>query len=101
MRTIRTLVGNQIMFMDIPPSIQILTPGGAAMNLGQGLINMLAAGGLTITVGDVIITVAPDGVNIVGAKTIKMLATTAIAMTAPTINITATGLCNINVTARV
>jgi hypothetical protein len=73
-REIRTPVGNQIMLMDIPPTIQILTTSGQIMTLGPQGITMVSPVSVQILVGDNIVTISPAGVTITAAKTLTVTA---------------------------
>jgi uncharacterized protein involved in type VI secretion and phage assembly len=92
---IRTLTGNQLLIMEDPPTIQILsTPAGQSMTMTNAGTQMLSATGVEIAVGGATIVVTSEGIQIVGA-TISLAATTALSLSAPAINIAATGNCNI------
>jgi phage baseplate assembly protein gpV len=92
-REIRTLVGNQIMFLEAPPTIQIMTPSGQVMTLAA-TTSIVSTTGVQIVVGDTIVNITPAGVNITG-KAITVTATSTLSLAAPTINITGGGVCNI------
>jgi hypothetical protein len=93
-REIRTLAGNQIMIMDIPPTIQLLTPSGQILTLGPAGIVMTTLTGVQMLVGDTMINVTPAGVNITG-KTVNVTATGVMNLSGATVNLTATTMCNI------
>jgi hypothetical protein len=95
-REIRTLVGNQITFLEVPPTIQLMTPTGQLVTLGgpTGMTSIVSPTGVQILVGTTLVSVTPAGVAITG-KTITIAGQTAISLTAPTISITAAGKCNI------
>jgi phage baseplate assembly protein gpV len=95
-RTISTLVGNQINFTEDPPSISILTPSGNLVQLGPpgpGVVIQSAAG-VNIQVGSTVMTVTTAGVTITAAN-ITLSATTELTLNAPTVNITGATTCNI------
>ena len=109
-RTTRTLVGNQIVFTEAPPTVTIqngptspvpipsppvptgpyqtiaLTPAGAVVSALQ--VQMIASTGVTITVGGTNIAITPAGVAITSAGTLSLNA-------AGAITITAGGVCSI------
>lgn len=94
-RTIRTPIGNQITFADIPPTITISTP--------QGQTVMLSPAGIQIQTGASVINMTPDGITITGTPNLTLTASAAINITAPNVTIngaTATnvqsgGVCNV------
>ncbi len=92
-REIRTLVGNQITFLEAPPTIQIMTPTGQMVTLAA-TTTIVSPTGVQIVVGDTIINVTPAGVNITG-KALTVTGTATLSLAAPTINITAATVCNI------
>ncbi|HMD70402.1 MAG TPA: phage baseplate assembly protein V [Bryobacteraceae bacterium] len=109
-RTTRTLVGNQIVFTELPPTVTIqngptspipipsppiptgpyqtiqLSPAGCVVGAMQ--IQMLAATMMQVTVGSTMVTITPAGVEITSAGTLDLTA-------AGAINITAGGVCSI------
>ena len=109
-RTTRTLVGNQIVFTEIPPSVTIQNgptspvpipsppiPTGPYQtiqlsNVGCTVaamqIQMMAATLMQITIGGTTVSITPAGIAINSAGTINMTA-------AGAINITAGGVCSI------
>jgi Uncharacterized protein conserved in bacteria len=96
MRTIRTPVGNQIMFMDIPPTIQIMTTSGQMLTLSPAGVSVVSPVSVQILVGDNVVTISPAGVTITAAKTLSITAGTAISITAGgALSIKAGGTCTI------
>ena len=95
-RMIRTLVGNQLMFTEVPPSISITTPDGNGIVLGEPSagVAVASATGATIRVGDAVITITPSGVDIAAAN-ITLTATAQLTLKAPTIDINGAATCNI------
>jgi phage baseplate assembly protein gpV len=94
-RTIRTLAGNQIMFMEIPPTIIISTPSGQTV--------LLAPTGVQILSHASLINISPDGVTVSGNPNLNLVATAAINIQAPTVtvngaaatNVQSGGACNV------
>jgi hypothetical protein len=82
------------MIMDIPPTIQLLTPSGQILTLGPAGIVMTTLTGVQMLVGDTMINVTPAGVNITG-KTVNVTATGVMNLSGATVNLTATTMCNI------
>jgi len=85
-RTIRTPVGNQIMFTDLPPSITIMTPAGQTV--------LMSPAGIQITAGTNVINMTPDGITMTGAN-INLTATASINMAAPNVSITGATVANL------
>lgn len=93
-RTLRTPLGNQVIFSDIPPSITIMTPTGQTV--------LMSAAGIQLTSATNVINMTPDGVTITGAN-INLTATAAINLAAPTVtingatatNVQSAGVCNV------
>ncbi len=77
-RMIRTPIGNQIMFTEVPPTITILTPQGQT-------IAMTPAGVQILTHGNVV-NMTPDGVTVSGPS-INLVGTASINLQAPNITI--------------
>ena len=95
-REIRTPLGNQLMFMDIPPTIQLLTPSGQVVTLGPAGINLTSVTAVSILVGDNVVTITPKGVDITAAKTVSINAGGSLSLNAGGgINIIAGGTCSI------
>jgi hypothetical protein len=96
-RMIRTLVGNTIMFSEIPPTITIQTPSLQTI--------VMSPAGIQIQTGASIINMTPDGVTITGTPNLNLIASAALNITAPTVTIngaTATNVLSgaaVNVTA--
>ena len=94
-RLIRTLVGNQIMFTEVPPTITIMTP--------QGQTILMSPAGIQITTGANVINMSPDGVTITGTPNLNLVASAAINITAPNVtingaaatNVQSGGMCNV------
>lgn len=78
-RMLRTLVGNQIMFTEVPPSITIMTPAGQTI--------LLSPAGIQITAGVNVINMTPDGVTITGNPKLSLVSTGMIDITAPNVSI--------------
>lgn len=108
-RTIRTLVGNQIVFSEAPPTVTIQsgptppavipappTPAGPPTVI-------LSPAGVQIIFGLNIINMTPDGITITGTPNLNLAATAAINLAAPTIsingaaatNVQSAGICNV------
>lgn len=109
-RTTRTLVGNQIVFTEAPPTVTIqngptspvpipsppipsgpyqtitLTPAGVVVSAMQ--VQMIATAGVTITVGGSVVAITAGGISITSAGTLGLTA-------AGAISITAGGVCSI------
>jgi hypothetical protein len=107
-RMLKTLVGNQIIFTEAPPSIiiQVMTtgqtimisPAGIQILSGPNIINLgppTAPGTLQVVSGQNVINMSPDGVTITGTPNLNLAASGMLNLTASTINITG-GLVNIN-----
>lgn len=96
-RMIRTLVGNTIMFSEIPPTITIQTPSLQTI--------VMSPAGIQIQTGASIVNMTPDGVTITGTPNLNLIASAALNITAPTVTIngaTATNVLSgaaVNVTA--
>lgn len=90
-RMIRTLVGNQIVFTEIPPTITINTPAGQTILLSpagvqimsdpKDIINITPAG-IQIMSGANLINLTPDGITISGTPNLNLTAPGAINITA-------------------
>jgi hypothetical protein len=93
-RTIKTPIGNEIMFTDLPPTITIRTP--------QGQTILMSPAGIQIQTGADLISMTPDGITISGAN-INLVGTAAINLTAPTVtvngatatNVQSAGVCSV------
>jgi hypothetical protein len=101
---IKTLAQNTIMFTDIPPTITIMTPAGQTILMTEAGVQIMSdpkdvisvtPAGIQILSGTNLVSLSPDGVTIAGGPNISITATTAVSITAPTINLTG-GLVNIN-----
>lgn len=95
MRMIRTLVGNTIMFTEVPPTITIQTPSLQTI--------VMSPAGIQIQTGASIINMTPDGVTITGTPNLNLVASAAVNITAPTVtingatatNVQSAGVCNV------
>jgi hypothetical protein len=117
-RAIRTLVGNQIVFTEAPPSVTIQTaptppatipapptptgPYQTIMMSSVGIhimsptpIQIISTTGIQIMVGTNIVNLTPDGITITGAPNLNLAAAGTVNITGPAINITG-GLVKIN-----
>jgi hypothetical protein len=81
-RQIRTPGGNQLTFMDIPPTIQMLTISGQMVTLSPAGVTVVSPVSVQILVGDNVVTIAPNGVTIAAAKSLSITAGAAISITA-------------------
>lgn len=94
-RMIRTPLGNQIMFTEVPPTITITTPS-------LQTITMTPAG-IQIFTGANLINMTPDGITIAGTPNLNLVATASVNITAPNITINgaaattvqSAGICNV------
>jgi len=77
-RMIRTPIGNQIMFTEIPPTITILTP--------QGQTIAMTPAGVQILTHSSVVNMTPDGVTVSGPN-INLVGTASINLQAPNITI--------------
>ena len=117
-RAIRTLVGNQLVFTEAPPSVTLQTgptppqvlpspptptgpyqtifmsPAGIQMT-SPTPIQIMSPAGVNIIVGANIINVSPAGITITGTPNLNLVAGATMNLTAPAINITG-GLVKIN-----
>jgi hypothetical protein len=107
-RMIKTLVGNQIMITEVPPSITIqvmatgqtilIAPTGIQILSGANVINLGPPTGppaVQIASGSNLINLTPDGVTVSGTPNLNLTASSVLNITAPAINITG-GLVKIN-----
>lgn len=93
-RMIRTLVGNTIMFSEIPPTITIMTPAGQ--------IILMSPAGIQITSGTDVINMTPDGITLTGPN-VNLVGTATVNITAPNVtingaaatNVLSAGVCNV------
>lgn len=110
-RMIRTPLGNQIIFTEIPPTVTIttasmlqtimMTPAGIQIFAGPNIINM-TPDGITITGTPNLNLIASGSINI-GAPNITIAGATTTSMVSPNINISSaaatniqsTGVCNV------
>ncbi len=107
-RMLKTLVGNQIMFTEAPPSIiiQVMTtgqtimisPAGIQILSGANVVNLgppTAPATVQILSGSNVINMSPDGVTISGSPAVNIVASGALNLTGSVVNITG-GLVKIN-----
>ena len=107
-RMIKTLVGNQIMITEVPPSIMIqvmatgqtilIAPTGIQILSGANVINLGPPTGpptIQILSGSNVVNLSPDGVTISGTPNLNLAASGVLNITAPAVNITG-GLVKIN-----
>jgi phage baseplate assembly protein gpV len=108
-RTIRTLVGNQIVFTEAPPTVTIQsgptppatipappTPAGPPTVI-------LSPTGIQILFGLSVINMTPDGITITGTPSLNLVATASITLSAPNVtingaaatNVQSAGICNV------
>jgi phage baseplate assembly protein gpV len=108
-RTIRTLVGNQIVLTEAPPTVTIQsgptppatipappTPAGPPTVI-------LSPTGIQILFGLNVINMTPDGITITGTPSLNLVATASITLSAPTVtingaaaaNVQSAGVCNV------
>jgi phage baseplate assembly protein gpV len=107
-RMIKTLVGNQIMITEAPPSIiiQVMVTGQTIMISPAGI--QLISGGsivllgpptappmITLTAGSDIINMGPDGITVTSAGSMSVTAAGPLNLTGAVVNITG-GMVNIN-----
>jgi hypothetical protein len=77
-REIRTLAGNTIMIMEIPPSIMIMTATGQTI--------FMSPTGIQIVAGTNVINMSPDGITAMGPN-INLIAGASVSITAPNVTI--------------
>ena len=107
-RLIKTLVGNQIMFTEVPPGIIIqvmatgqtisITPAGIQILSGANLVSLGPPTGppaVQVASGGNVINMTPDGVTVTGTPNLNLTASGVVNINAPAINITG-GLVKIN-----
>jgi hypothetical protein len=80
MRVLRTPLGNEIRFMEVPPSI-IISIGPQTARI------IMSPVGIQVIFGLNLITMAADGITIAADKTIKLVAGTSVSINAPTITV--------------
>jgi len=108
-RTIRTLVGNQVVFTEAPPTVTIQsgpTPPAVIPAVptpaGPPTI-ILSPTGIQIIFGLNVISMTPDGITVSGNPNLNLVATGALTITAPNVtingvaatNVQSAGVCNI------
>ena len=94
-RMIRTLVGNTIMFTEVPPSITIQTPSMQTI--------VMSPAGIQVQTGASIINMTPDGITITGTPNLNLVASAALNINAPNVtingaaatNVQSAGVCNV------
>jgi hypothetical protein len=89
-RMIRTPLGNQIIFTEVPPTVTITTA-----SMAQSIV--MTPAGIQIIAGADIINMTPDGITMAGTN-INLVASAAVNITAPTVSVlgvTATTVGNI------
>lgn len=107
-RLIKTLVGNQIMITEAPPSITIqvmttgqtilIAPSGIQILSGSNVVNLGPPTGpptVQVVSGSNAINMSPDGVTISGTPNLNLTASGVLNITGATVNITG-GLVKIN-----
>lgn len=77
-RKIRTPIGNEIMFTEVPPSITIMTPAAQTI--------LMSPAGIQITTGANVINMTPDGITLNGPN-VNLTATGNLTITAPNVTI--------------
>jgi phage baseplate assembly protein gpV len=87
-RMIRTPLGNQIMFTEVPPTITISTA-----SLLQSIV--MTPAGIQIIAGANIINMTPDGITITGTPNINLVASGRINIAAPNVNVVGAAATNI------
>jgi hypothetical protein len=108
-RTIRTLVGNQIVFSEAPPTVTIQSGPTPPVTIpvpptpaGPPTI-IMSPTGIQIIFGLNVINMTPDGITISGTPNINLVATGSINITAPNVtingaaatNVQSAGICNV------
>lgn len=79
-RMLRTPLGNQIMFTEVPPSITINTA-----DMLHSIV--MTPAGIQIISGANIINMTPDGITITGTPNINLVASAQVNITAPQVNV--------------
>lgn len=87
-RTIKTPLGNEIMFTEAPPSIII-----HSADLAHTII--IASTGIQIIAGANVVNMTPDGITVSGNPNLNLVATGALNITAPNININGAAAANL------
>jgi hypothetical protein len=108
-RTLRTLVGNQIVFSEAPPTVTIqsgptppATIPAPPTPAGPPTI-IMSPTGVQIIFGMSVINMTPDGITITGTPNLNLTATASINITAPNVSINGAaatsvqsgGVCNV------
>jgi len=108
-RTIRTLVGNQIVLTEAPPTVTIqsgptppATIPAPPTPAGPPTV-VLSPTGIQILFGLNVINMTPDGITITGTPSLNLVATASITLSAPNVtingaaatNVQSAGVCNV------
>jgi hypothetical protein len=108
-RTIRTLVGNQIVFSEVPPTITLQTaptppvtiplppsPVGPHQTVIMSPAGVqIVATSVQIVAGNNVINMTPDGITIVSASNLTLAASGAVSITGSAVSITGGAAVNI------
>ncbi len=97
-RMIRTPIGNQVMFSEVPPTITITTA-----NPPPGQTIVMSPAGIQIQAGTNIINMSPDGITVTGNPKITLVASGSVDINAPKVSINgaataevkSAGVCNV------
>jgi hypothetical protein len=95
---LRTLLGNEIVLADIPPSISLLTPGGIQIRVGPTVPQAPPTAipeTIQIMFGTSLINIGPEGIMIHGTPSINLVADAAITITAPNVSVMGTAATTI------
>jgi len=87
-RMLRTPLGNQIVFTEVPPTVTITTA-----SMTQSIV--MTPAGIQILAGANLINMTPDGITITGTPNINLVASGMITISAP--NVTVTGAASTSV----
>jgi hypothetical protein len=97
-RAIRTPIGNQIVFTEVPPSLTLQpgpTPPVTLPAPPTGATISMLSQSIQIMCGQNIINITPGGVTITGTPTLNLVAGEAVSIAAPIVSITG-GMVKIN-----
>ena len=107
-RMIKTLIGNQIIFTEAPPSITIqvmvtgqtilISPAGIQIVSGANIVNLGPPTGppmVQVTAGSNVINMTPDGITLTSAGNLNLTAAGAVSIAGAMVSITG-GLVTIN-----
>ncbi len=94
-RKLRTPIGNEIMFTEVPPSITIMTPQGQTITMTPAGVQIQSAAS--------VINMTPDGITVTGNPKLTLVASGSIDITAPNVSINgaattelkSAGVCNV------